>query len=58
MPSGCHRAGEFLAIVERKREIARRVALAAMRECLNDIGSSVPLGLCAAPGTVTFLACP
>ena len=44
MPSGCHRAGEFLAIVKREREIARRVALAAMRERFGEIGASVPLG--------------
>src|SRR6478609_3725806 len=44
MPSGCHRAGEFLAIVEREREIARGVALSAMREGFGEIGASVPLG--------------
>ena len=44
MPSGCHRAGEILAIVEREREIARRMALAAMRERFGEIGAPIPFG--------------
>src|ERR1700756_4412452 len=42
-PAGGQRAGEFISVVERLREIARRVAFTAMRQRLGDIGPSVPL---------------
>ena len=43
MPSCRDRAAEFLPIVERNRQIARRVTFAAMRQRLGEISASVPL---------------
>ena len=37
-------SGEFSAIVQRKREIARGVAVAAVRQRLGDVGAPVPFG--------------
>ena len=42
-PARRHRAGELLPVVQREGEIARRVALAAMRERLGQIGAAIPL---------------
>ncbi len=42
-PAGRHGAGEFVAVVERKGEVARRMAFAAMRQCFHKIRAPVPL---------------
>src|SRR6266851_5637085 len=42
-PARRQRAGEFLAVVEREGEVSRRVAFAAMRQRLREIGAPVPL---------------
>src|SRR6266702_8124593 len=41
-PARGDRTGEFLAVVERERKIARCMAFAAMRERFGEIGASVP----------------
>ena len=41
-PARRHRAGEFLAVVQRERQISRRVAFAAMRQRFGEIGAPVP----------------
>src|SRR3954464_278544 len=42
-PAGRDRARELLAVVQRKAEIARRVAFAAMRQRFNKIRAAIPL---------------
>src|SRR3974390_1218567 len=42
IPAGGHRTGKFVSVVERQGQIARRMAFAAMRERLCEIGASVP----------------
>jgi hypothetical protein len=42
MPAGRDRACELPAIVEREGEIARGVAIPAMRQRLGDIGTAIP----------------
>ncbi len=41
-PTRRHRAGEFLAVVERECQVSRRMAFAAMRQRLGEIGAPVP----------------
>ena len=41
-PARGQRAGEFLAVVEREGQIARRMAFAAMRQRFGEIGAAVP----------------
>ena len=41
-PARGQRTGEFLPVVEGERQIAGRMALAAMRQCFREIGAAVP----------------
>src|SRR3984885_16136084 len=43
MPAGGFGAGEFLPVIERKSQIARRVAFAAMRQRFGEISAAIPL---------------
>src|SRR4029077_2869085 len=42
VPASGQGAGKFISVVERQRQIAWRMAFAAMREGLSDIGASIP----------------
>ena len=41
-PARGHRAGEFFPVVQRKRQIAWRMALATMRQRFREIGAPIP----------------